>query len=199
MGCVYFVGTVNSTGAYHTDRQFDFFHSTNLHRRCLGTQQDIAADVESILFISCGMVLRNVQRFEVVVIFFYFRTFCYFVAHTHEDTADFICNDAHRMFMTFGSCSAGHGNVDFFFFQTMCHFCRCQTYFCFIQHFFQILTNIVCHLTDDGTFFCTEFAHFFQNGCQFTFFAKVFYFQIINVFHFFCFLESSHGFFLNGF
>ena len=199
MCCVNFVRTIYSTGTYHTDRQFAFFHCTNLYGGCLCSQQDIAVDVECILFVFCRMVCRDIQCFEVVVVFFDFGTVYYFITHAHEDIIDFVDNDAHRVFVTFGSFFTGHCYVDFFICQTSFHFCCFQSFFAFIQHFFDFSSYFICQLTDNGSFFSRQFTHFFQNGCQFTFFAEEFYFQLVNVFDFFGFLECCQCLFLDQF
>ena len=57
---VYLIGTVNRTGADHTDRQLALLHGTHLHRGGLRPQKDFAIDIECVLFISCGMVFRDI-------------------------------------------------------------------------------------------------------------------------------------------
>ena len=89
MGCIYLIGTEYTSRCDHTDRQFTFFHNTNLYRRSLGTKYDLVIDVESILLIFCRMVCRNIQSLKVVVIILYFRSFYDFISHTNKDTLYF--------------------------------------------------------------------------------------------------------------
>ena len=112
MGCIHFVGTEYSAGRDHTDRQLALFHGTNLNRRGLGTQNDFLIDIEGILLVSCRMVLRDIQRFEVVVVLLDFGTANHFVAHANENSLYLFQSDRIGMTMSNGIFLCRQGNVN---------------------------------------------------------------------------------------
>ena len=179
MSCV-IVATINSTRSNHANRRVRFtgLHSASLYRRSMGTEQIFFSDVEGILHVASRMVLRQVQCFKVVVIFFDFRTFHYFKAHTHKDFFDFTHGQGYRMQMTFARLTTGQSDVHFF----ICQFISQRFLFQYgsfsVDFFFQQVFDFVNDLTDFRTFFCGQFAHAAQNFSHRTFFAKIFDTQV---------------------
>ena len=100
MSCIYFIRTEYSSRCDHTDRQLSFFHGTCLNRRCLGTKKYGIIDKESILLVSCRMILRNIQLGKVVICIFNFRTFYNFIAHSNKNALNLFQRNAVGMTMT---------------------------------------------------------------------------------------------------
>lgn len=69
------VVSVNFAGNDDTNGRFFGGHRASLHRACVRTKQEIVGDIEGILHIARGVILRNVEKLEVKVIAFDFRTF----------------------------------------------------------------------------------------------------------------------------
>ncbi|MNI75069.1 hypothetical protein D3C73_1311950 [compost metagenome] len=59
------------------------------------------------------MVLRQVQRFEVVVVCLHFRAFSYFVAHADEDILNLLNNPVQRMNPALRKTAARKRNIHF--------------------------------------------------------------------------------------
>ncbi|MNI45510.1 hypothetical protein D3C73_999370 [compost metagenome] len=113
------VGRIVVIAAEHLARTDDFdrslplhrLHGADLHRRGLCTHQDVFCQIEGILHIAGRMVLRQVERFKVIIIRFYLRTFSHPVAHSDENILDFPDDTAHRVNPALRQTAARQGYV----------------------------------------------------------------------------------------
>ena len=154
-------------------------HRSYLHRRSMSTEQRIFGNIERVLHITGGMILRQVQAFKVIIIIFHFGAFADFIAHTEKDLFDFFNHTADGMDMAGFDFGTGQRNIDFFRFDPGFQRRFFQFFGFHRKDFFQSLTDFIGHLTDFGTVFAAEFAHAFENRRQFPFFAEVLHAQVI--------------------
>ena len=161
MGCIYFIGTEYTSRCDHTDRQFTFFHNTNLYRRSLGTKYDLVIDVESILLIFCRMVCRNIQSLKVVVIILYFRSFYDFISHTNKDTLYFFQGNGIWMTVSNAVFLCRKCYVDDFFFQFVLQFQSFHFFLSLFQFLLDSSSGLIYHLTNQRTLLRADIFHSF--------------------------------------
>ena len=162
---IYFICAEYTSRSDHADRHFAGFHLMYLCGACLCTQQQIAVDIEGILFVLCRMICRNIQCFKVVIISFYFRTFDYFISHTDENTFYFVQHVEVWMYMT-NLCLLGRQcNVDRF----LLHLCFSDEFFHFFpgvfQHLFNLGSCFIDKLSDLWSVFRCHILHTLQDLC----------------------------------
>ena len=92
---VHLVGAVNAPRTNDADWRFAGEHGARLHRG--RAQNDIILNVERILRVAGGMVLRQVEQFEVEQIQFHFRAFHNVKTHAGEDLQELILHQRDRM------------------------------------------------------------------------------------------------------
>src|SRR6266850_2497119 len=80
-------------------------------------EKHLVTDVESVARIARGMTDRNVERVEVIVGAFDFRTVFDGVAHRDKDVFDFLTNDCQGMAMADAPAISWKGNIDGFAFE----------------------------------------------------------------------------------
>ncbi len=90
MRCVHIIGSVHLTGRNHLDGWFLIFYGSDLYWRSLCSQYYLIINIEGILFPSCGMILRDVQRFEVIIVQFHFRSLFNGESHFQEDVLNLL-------------------------------------------------------------------------------------------------------------
>ena len=120
------------------------------------------------------MILRNVQRLEVVVVVFDLGTVDDGVAHSEEYVLKLTLYESERVCVTGTYLVSGNGNVELFSVKLFSLF----TGFLFLCDFFDFLFDfgsyIVCKLTDNGTLLGRQLTHSAENGGKLSLFAKVF-------------------------
>ena len=193
VGCVHFVGAEYSSRRDHTDRQLSFFHNTGLYRGGLGTEQDGIIDEKSILFVSCRMVLRNVQLGKVIVRIFYLRSFYNFVSHADKNTFHFFQSDGVWMTVSDSGFLRRKGYVDHF-----------RLHFFLPDSFLQVLLRLLKKLLDLcpclidklshlRALFRSYILHSLQNGGELAFFSKISHFDFVQLIRSVCFLNPFSG------
>ena len=101
-------------------RRTPFLHGVNLHRRSLRTQRKrffIAGsrEIKRILRAARRMVVRNVQRGEVIKRRFNFGAVFDLVTHRNKDVFDALAQERDRMQMSGGKTASGQRYVNVFF------------------------------------------------------------------------------------
>ena len=71
---VHFFVAKHAAGRNHTKWQAECTHAAHLHRRCMRAKQVAVRKPESILHIARRMRSRNIQRIEIMLFRFHFRT-----------------------------------------------------------------------------------------------------------------------------
>ena len=84
------IGAVNSAGRDYAYRRLLVFHNPYLYGGGLCAQKHFFGDIEGILRISCGVIFRNVERLEIVVVPLNLGTGRNLKAHTQEDILDLV-------------------------------------------------------------------------------------------------------------
>ena len=93
------VSPVDRTGEDGHDRRPVFLHHMNLDWRGVGPQQVSPLYIESILHVPGGMVCRNIEGLEIVVVCFDFRTDEDGKTHSGEDAKHLIHHRPYGMEM----------------------------------------------------------------------------------------------------
>ena len=108
------VAAIDTPGRDHSDRSIRLvlLHRTCLHGRGLRAQQNILRDVEGILHIARGVILRQVERLKVVVVRLDLRAFLHRKAHLQKDFLDAVQRDRERMQMSDLHRAAGQRDID---------------------------------------------------------------------------------------
>ena len=71
------IAPVDTAGRDYPERRLARLHDPNLYRRRVGAEQAPVRKIECVLHGTRGMVRRDVERFEVVIVVFEFRPFHY--------------------------------------------------------------------------------------------------------------------------
>src|SRR5580698_8198033 len=114
------VAAIDLAGNDHAYGRLALFHRADLHRRSVRAQQERRrrtlrkVDIKGVHVVADGMKFGNVERLEVVVRRFDFRTFDDGKADRDEDVFDFLENLADQMMRTDGTRYAGEREIDAF-------------------------------------------------------------------------------------
>ena len=112
MGCVV-IRPKNTSRGKDLDRRLFVFHDMNLACRCLGTKQEFRGEIESILHISCRVILWCIQCSKVVVIGLDFSSLVYLKAHACKDVDELFADQGNRMKVSDRCLFCRKGQVDF--------------------------------------------------------------------------------------
>src|SRR5687767_8347852 len=112
MGGISGVATIDPARADDAHRRLYFLHRSYLHWRRVGSENDVVFDIKRVFGISGRMFRRDVQRFEVVVSLFDFRTIFNRVAHGDEDVLDFLARNAERVPMSDPATVSGQSDIE---------------------------------------------------------------------------------------
>ena len=91
------ITAINPPWADHAKWGLSGFHGTNLHRGRVGAQQGAGIKIEGIMHSPGGMVARNVESFEVMVVVFNFRALLYGVAGAGKEVFDTLESSGNRV------------------------------------------------------------------------------------------------------
>ena len=72
---VHIIGAVHTSGRDYTYRRLLLFHDPYLNRGGLRAKQNVVGDIKGVLSVTRRVILRNVERLEVVVIVLDLRSF----------------------------------------------------------------------------------------------------------------------------
>ena len=169
---VHLVGAVNAPRANDADRRFAGEHGARLHRGCVRTQNDIILDVERILRVAGGMVLRQVEQLEVEQIQFHFRAFHNVEAHAGEDLQKLILHQRDGMNGADRRVLARLGYVDRFAFELLFLLDPLDLGVQRIHLLGQLFANDVNHLAGLRALFCGKLAHRAEHQRQIALFAQ---------------------------
>ena len=112
MGRIHFIRAENTPRRDHADRQLSLFHNPGLNRRCLSPEKYVVRDIEGILLILCGMVGRDIQLGEIVLVILDFRSFNHLVSHSDKDPFHIFKGNRIRMAVADALFFRGKGYVD---------------------------------------------------------------------------------------
>ena len=87
-------------------------HHVNLTSGGLGSKQEFRRQVEGILHISCGVILRGIQCGKVIIIGLDLGSFIYAEAHGCEDIDQLITHLGYGMQVTGRAALCRHGDID---------------------------------------------------------------------------------------
>ena len=172
VGCVNGVRTVNTARRDNTDRRLALFHRADLHRGCLGTQNDIVRDIEGVLRVARRMILRDVQRLEVVVVELDLRAFRDREAKTEENLLELVEHDVQRMLLADDNVLTRQGNVDGLRLQLLLERSLLDQLLLLVNDGFDLRTNVVDQLTNNRTLLCGNVLHALEQRGQLTLFAE---------------------------
>ena len=105
------VGTEDTAGDEHLDGRLLGIHGADLAAGSLGAEQELVRQVEGILHIAGGVILRHVQAGEVVVIVLDLRGIGHSKAHAGEDIDDLVGDQRQRVQTTHRTGLGGQGDV----------------------------------------------------------------------------------------
>src|ERR1035438_9258168 len=120
VGGVERIVAMHLAGDHDAHRRRLLLHGANLHRRSVGAQQQtiarglalLAGDEQRVLRIARGMVRREVERLEVVVVGLDLGAFADGVAHRFEYGDDLVHHAQHGMLNADGALNAGESDVE---------------------------------------------------------------------------------------
>ena len=111
MGGIERVASKRAARADDSHRRLHLLHGSNLHRRCMGSQQQVLGNIKRVPGVSRGMADWEVQRVEIVVGALDFRAVLNGVAERNENVFDFLPDDREGMTMSNAAPIAGQCNV----------------------------------------------------------------------------------------
>ena len=172
VGCVNGVRTVNTARRNNADRRLALFHRADLHRRGLRAEHNIIRNIEGILRVACRMILRDVQRLEVVVIQLNLRTLSDREAQTEENLLELVEHDVQRMLLADDNVLTRQGNVDSLRLQLLLECSLLDQLLLLVNDGFDLRTNVVDQLTNNRTLLCGNVLHALEQRGQLTLFAE---------------------------
>ena len=95
----------------HLDGRLLAVHGADLAAGSLGAEQELIGQVEGVLHIAGGMVLRDVQAGEVVVVVLDLGGICHSKAHAREDVDDLVGDEGQGVQTAHGAGLGGQGDV----------------------------------------------------------------------------------------
>ena len=166
------VGTVNTAGRDYSDRRLSLLHGTYLYAGGLSSENHIVVDVESILCISCRVMLRHIERLKAVMVGLDLGAVNNIKAHAKEYFLYFFkhCCEGVKS-ANFGSL-AGESNVDGLRSHFICSCLRFESLCLFCDLSLDLASHLVCKLTDNGSFLCGKSAHLLEYGGKLALFAE---------------------------
>ena len=148
-----------------------FIKCTSLDRTCMSAKQDFFGNVESILHVTCWVILRQIHTFKVIVVCFNFKTINNLEAHPQENIFDFFSYLAKNMTVTKVYLATWKGYVKTFRVKLGLNFSCFNNFSCFVKSFSQNVTNFVDHFTNCRAFFTRKVFKSLQKFRQRTFFT----------------------------
>ena len=148
------VGRVDRVRAVHTagrndaDRRLFLLHDAHLHARGLRAEHHVIRNIEGVLRVARRMVLRDIQRFKIVVVKFDLRAFRDREAQTDKDFLQFVEHDIQRMLFADDDLFAGQGHVQRLGFELVREGSLLDRLFLLLNNRFDLSAHIVDHLTD---------------------------------------------------
>ena len=112
MGRIHRIGTEYASRTNHPKRRLMCLHISCLHGGSLGSQEDIAVDIEGILLIPRRMSFRNIQLLKIVAVILYLRSFHHLIAHSGENLLHLFERQGVRMRMPVANLLSRKGHVD---------------------------------------------------------------------------------------
>ena len=108
------VAAVDAPGRNHANGciRRALLHRARLYGRGLRAQEDVLRDIERVLHIACGVILRQIQRFEVEVVALDLGPLLDGKAHLQEDRLDAVQRDRERVQMSYGCRASRQGHVN---------------------------------------------------------------------------------------
>ena len=173
VGGVHCVGAVNAPRCDNSYRGLLLFHNAHLNRRGLGAKQHVFGDIEGILSISCGVILREVQRLEVIIVGFHLGTLGNGKAHADENILNLVKNKVKRVLLTGGAGRARKRYVNCFGSKLLFKHMLPDMSVRLFKFIFDFGANLVRHLTDNRAFLRGKPAHLLEYGSQLALFTKV--------------------------
>src|SRR5215813_2864633 len=117
---VWSVAAKDSTGSNHSDRRSASLHCVDLNCGRLRAQRQTFGRVESILLSTRGMILRNVQRVEVVEVSFDLAVVFDRIPERDENIFNPLAQKRDRMQMATTRPATGNRDIDAFAFRACC-------------------------------------------------------------------------------
>ena len=112
VGRVYRVRAVHTAGRNNADRRLFLLHDAYLHARGLRAEHHVIRNIEGVLRVARGVVLRDVERFEVIVVELDLRAFRDREAEADEDLLELVEHDVQRVLLADDDFLARQGDVD---------------------------------------------------------------------------------------
>ena len=179
VGRVHRVGAVDPSGRDDADGGLLLFHRAHLHRGGLGAQQDVVADVEGVLRVARRVVLRNVERLEVVVVGLDLRAFGHREAHAEEDLLDLFEHLGQRVELAERRGPAGHRHVELFERELLVEQGRLDRGGALLDERLDARTHLVGELPDLRALLGRELAHLLEDDGELPLLAEVFDPQVV--------------------
>ena len=175
------IAPIDTTGGNHANRRVRLvlLHRARLHGRGLRAQQDVLGDVERILHITRRVVLRQVQRLEVIVIALDLGSLLDGKAHLEENLLDAVQRNCERMQMSDDRRASRQGHVDLLGGNLIREFPVRQFLGLRCKQFLKLGARLVDDLADARTLLLCEGAHAAQESRHLPLFSKEFYTYIV--------------------
>ena len=155
------------------------FCIARLYGRGLRAQEDVLRDIERVLHIARGVILRQIQRFEVEVVALDLGSLLDGKAHLQEDLLDAVQRDRERVQMPHGRRPPRQGHVDLLGGNLVRKFPLRQFLGLCRKQLLEFGTRLVDDLADARTLLLCEGAHAAQECGHLALFAKEFHANII--------------------
>ena len=112
------ITAIYGSGSDYPDRRCMFEHGPDLHRRGMGSEQDVVVYKKSILHVPGRVILGEIQCFEVVIVQFNLRTLGNLETKTGKDLGYFFSNEGNRMLAPCRTATSRESDIYPFTFET---------------------------------------------------------------------------------
>ena len=143
-----------------------------LSTRCLRTKQIFIVNIECILLILGGVIRRDIECFEVVIVFFNFRSFNNLIAHACEDSFYLFKSDGVGVMMTNFILLGRKSYVDNLSLELGITCCSFHLVLGLFKYLLDSFSCLIYKLTNLWSVLGSNVLHALKDACELTFFTK---------------------------
>lgn len=113
MGRIIITVPIDRPGGDDLERRLALLHDADLNRGGMSPEQAILGDEKGILHVPCGMILRDIEGLEIMIVILDIGAARDLKSHAQKDIDDLIHHQGERVYPTALPAAPGKGDIDF--------------------------------------------------------------------------------------